>query len=123
MPNPVVHFEIAGLDEERMLNFYKANFDWNIQPMPMDGMTYNIVSTGKVDGHGIDGGMMKAPHGHAFCAFYIQVESLQASLDKIVATGGEVAVPPTPIPGMGGFAFFKDPDGNLIGLYRNGDGD
>lgn len=123
MANPVVHFEIAGLDEERTLNFYKSIFEWEIQSMPMEGMNYNIVSTGRIDGNGIDGGIMQAPHGHPFSAFYIHVDSLRATLDKIVAKGGEEAVPPTPIPGMGAFAFFKDPDGNLIGLYRNGEGD
>jgi predicted enzyme related to lactoylglutathione lyase len=123
MANPVVHFEIAGLEEERTLNFYKSIFEWEIQSMPRGESTYNIVRTGKIDGYGIDGGIMKAPHGHPFSAFYIQVESLRATLDKITAAGGEEAVPPTPIPNMGAFAFFKDLDGNLIGLYRNGDGD
>src|SRR5688500_14446526 len=103
MANPVVHFEIAGLDEKRTLDFYSSIFDWNIQPMPMDGMTYNIVNTGRIDGNGIDGGIMKAPHGHAFSAFYVHVDSLRQTLDKIKANGGEEAVPATPIPGMGAF--------------------
>jgi uncharacterized protein len=122
MANPVVHFEIAGLDEEKTKAFYTSAFEWEVGAVPgMEG--YNMVNAGRTNGMGIDGGIMKAPHGHAFCAFYIQVDSLREKLDQIVSLGGEEAVPPTPIPGMGAFAFFKDPDGNLIGLFRNGDGD
>jgi predicted enzyme related to lactoylglutathione lyase len=122
MANPVVHFEIAGMDEARTKAFYTSVFEWEVGEVPgMEG--YNMVNAGRINGMGIDGGIMKAPHGHPFSAFYIQVDSLSGTLEKIKASGGEEAVPPTPIPGMGAFAFFKDPDGNLIGLFRNGDGD
>ncbi|MEW6050149.1 MAG: VOC family protein [Candidatus Zixiibacteriota bacterium] len=51
---------------------------------------------------------------------YVMVDDLQAYLDKAVKLGGSVVVPPTPIPGVGAFAMFKDLDGNCLGLFRNG---
>jgi predicted enzyme related to lactoylglutathione lyase len=35
-----------------------------------------------------------------------------------VSLGATLVVPPTPIPGMGGFALFTDPDGNVMGIFR-----
>lgn len=50
---------------------------------------------------------------------YIQVEDLQASLDKAESLGGKTCVPPTVIPGgNGSFAMFLDPSGNCLGLYK-----
>ena len=53
---------------------------------------------------------------------YIQVDDLQASLEKAESLGGQTLVPPRPIPsGMGAFAMFLDPSGNCIGLYQPND--
>ena len=30
MPNPVVHFEIVGRDGDRLMQFYRDVFDWEI---------------------------------------------------------------------------------------------
>jgi len=30
-----------------------------------------------------------------------------------------VMVPPTPIPNIGAFAMFHDPEGNLVGLFKD----
>ena len=50
---------------------------------------------------------------------YVQVDDLQASLEKAESHGGQTLVPPRPIPsGMGSFALFLDPNGNCIGLYQ-----
>jgi predicted enzyme related to lactoylglutathione lyase len=35
-----------------------------------------------------------------------------------VAQGGKILAPKTEIPGMGWFAFFADPNGNRLALYR-----
>jgi predicted enzyme related to lactoylglutathione lyase len=49
--------------------------------------------------------------------FYIQVENLEATLEKIEAHGGFVAVSPKEAPSYGfRFAMFKDPESNLIGI-------
>ena len=49
--------------------------------------------------------------------FYVDVEDVQAALDKAVELGGKMLVPPIRIP-TGTFAWFADPDGNTIGLLK-----
>ena len=49
---------------------------------------------------------------------YIQVDDLQAYLDKAEGLGGKTMIPPTEVPGMGHFAWFTDIDGNILGLWQ-----
>jgi len=49
---------------------------------------------------------------------FIQVDDLQAYLDKAESLGGKTVIPPTDVPGMGTFAWFADIDGNTIGLRK-----
>jgi predicted enzyme related to lactoylglutathione lyase len=46
------------------------------------------------------------------------VDDLQAYLDKAVSLGGSVMVPPTPIPNIGAFAMFHDPEGTSWACSR-----
>jgi predicted enzyme related to lactoylglutathione lyase len=39
-------------------------------------------------------------------------------MKKIEAGGGSVVTPRTPIPNMGAFAYFKDSEGNTMGLWE-----
>lgn len=48
---------------------------------------------------------------------YLSTASLDGALTGIGNAGGKVVIPKTPIgPGMGFFARFQDPEGNLVGL-------
>ena len=49
--------------------------------------------------------------------FYVEVEDVKEYLDKAVTLGGKVLVPPVKIP-TGTFAWFADPEGNMIGLLK-----
>jgi len=49
---------------------------------------------------------------------YVQVDDLQAYLDKAETLGGKTLVPPTEIPNTVTFAMFQDPEGNMIGLLK-----
>jgi predicted enzyme related to lactoylglutathione lyase len=53
-----------------------------------------------------------------YVTFYVAVDDLGATLARVGDLGGTPLVPPTPIPGIGWFAMFQDPDGNVIGLLR-----
>ena len=51
--------------------------------------------------------------------FIISVDDLEASAAKVVSNGGKILIPPQEIPeGMGSFAMFIDPSGNVIGLHQ-----
>ena len=81
---------------------------------------YGMVRTGGTGGTGgIDGGIFTAEGNiPRYVTIYVQVPDLQATVDRAVALGGKAVIPPTPIPGVGAFAMFQDPESNLIGLFR-----
>ncbi|MGA2131977.1 MAG: VOC family protein [Bryobacteraceae bacterium] len=111
MSNPVVHFEIGCRDKARTGEFYSKMFDWQMTEMGPATM----IATG--DG-GIAGHITSLGHEpHHFTHFYVLVDDLQAALDKANALGGKTVVPPVEIP-TGAFAWFADPDGNTVGLFR-----
>jgi predicted enzyme related to lactoylglutathione lyase len=113
VPHPVVHFEISGSDGDRLTGFYRALFGWETQEA---GPGYWLVSA--QDG-GIGGGLMQTSAGMpAYVTVYVAVEDLWTSLNRAVELGGKVVVEPRQIPGIGSFALLQDPDGNMIGLFR-----
>jgi len=121
----VVHFEIPTDDLERAKSFYGSVFDWNLQTL--DEMNYTIAMTTPVDEQtqmptepgGINGGMMKRSADTPSPVLTIGVESIDDSMKQVEAAGGAVVQPRTEIPGMGAFAYFKDTEGNVLGLWEN----
>ncbi len=106
--NPVVHFEIGCRDLAKTKAFYGKLFEWDIAPS-------GVINTG---GEGIGGHITSLGHEpHNYVTVYVQVEDLQASLDKAVALGGKVLVPAIPIP-TGKFAWIADPEGNMVALLQ-----
>ena len=112
MGNPVVHFEIGCQDKARTIDFYSSLFDWKIDSGP----------AGTIDtGGGISGHVASLGHEpHHYTHFYVEVDDLQAYLDKAGSLGGKTLVPPVPIPGRGSFAWMADPEGNVVGLWKPG---
>jgi predicted enzyme related to lactoylglutathione lyase len=47
------------------------------------------------------------------------VEDIEATLKTVESLGGAVVRPKETIPGMGSFAYFKDTEGNVMGLWEN----
>jgi predicted enzyme related to lactoylglutathione lyase len=120
----VVHFEIPADDVPRAKEFYGSIFGWQLDDMP--DLNYTIVRTVDVDEHqlpkepgAINGGMMKREADTPSPVLTIDVPSIDDSLKQIEAQGGSVVRPRTEIPGMGAFAYFKDPEGNTLGLWEN----
>ncbi|HQL25243.1 MAG TPA: VOC family protein, partial [candidate division Zixibacteria bacterium] len=59
-----------------------------------------------------------APGGRPGVTVYVMVDDLQTYLERAQQLGGKTVTPPSPIPGIGEFAMFADPDGNVIGLFK-----
>ncbi|HEV8147388.1 MAG TPA: VOC family protein [Bryobacteraceae bacterium] len=113
MGRPVVHFEIGCRDKARTGEFFSKLFGWQIQAT---GPAHNI-NTGS--GQGIQGHITALGHEpQHYTTFYVEVEDVQASLDKAKELGGKALVGPIAIP-TGTFAWFSDPDGNMIGLIKS----
>ena len=49
---------------------------------------------------------------------YIGVESVDQTIKKIEQSGGEILKPKSPIPSVGYYAFFKDTQGNRLGIIE-----
>ena len=109
---PVVHFEIGCRDSAKTRDFYTKLFDWQIKTAG----AASEIHTGA--GRGIDGHITSLGHEpQNYIAFYVEVDDLKTYLDKAAALGGKTLVPPIKIP-TGRFAWFADPDGNIIALIE-----
>jgi len=118
MGNPVVHFEIAGPDGPALQQYYRDLFGWDIQVQSPEMNNYGVVMW--MEG-GIGGGIMESTDDMPvsnYVTFYIQVDDLQAALEKLSGLGGATVMPPMEIaPEVGSMAMFADPAHNAIGLY------
>jgi hypothetical protein len=75
------------------------------------------VSTGPDKEPGINGGMTKRFKDNSILNT-IMVENLDATLKKIAAARGKITQPRGPIPGVGWYAQFTDPQDNSFGLLQ-----
>jgi predicted enzyme related to lactoylglutathione lyase len=112
MGQPVVHFEIGCRDTGKTADFFARLFGWQTQAAGPAA----TINTGAATG--IQGHITALGHEpHHYTIFYVQVDDVQGYLDKAAALGGKTLVPPVEIP-IGTFAWFADPDGNTIGLWK-----
>jgi len=123
--NAVAHFEIYADDPDKLGQFYTSLFDWTIEHMP--DMDYRWVKTVETDAEGmpsqpggINGGILKRPAGYEGRAWinYVNVESLEASIDRAKILGATVMKGKAPVPGMGWFAMLIDPQGNPFAIWQ-----
>ena len=122
----VVHFEIPAEDLDRAKTFYSSVFGWKLQTMPTAGGEYTTVVTTPVDGQtqvptepgAINGGMIQRDERRPSPVITIDVEAIDVALKEIEVGGGTTITPRTAIPGMGAFAYLKDPEGNVLGLWE-----
>ncbi|MCZ7382225.1 MAG: VOC family protein [Candidatus Methanoperedens sp.] len=119
----VVHFEIPADDLERAQKFYKSVFGWEMSQFP--DMEYIIISTTPVDENGmpaepgaINGGMMKRQRPITCPVITINVQDMETAMKNIKKMGGEVIRGKMQVGDMGYAAYFKDPEGNIIGLWQ-----
>ncbi|HEX2016373.1 MAG TPA: VOC family protein [Solirubrobacteraceae bacterium] len=114
MPSPVLHFEIAAREPDRLQDFYRQAFEWKIDAD--NPMNYGLVDTGSDDG--IRGGIGPAGDSGGGPTFYIAVGDLDAALARISELGGKTLMEPSAVPGGPTIALFADPEGNRIGLLK-----
>ena len=112
MPNPVVHFEIGGADGAALQRFYAESFGWEVNAD--NPMQYGLVEAQET---GIGGGITAAENPAV--TVYIEVDDLQATLDRVTELGGRTVQEIMTIPGMVTMALFADPEGNVVGLVHS----
>src|SRR5713226_9532845 len=109
----ICYIEMPAADISRSSNFYKQVFGWNIRKRG-DGSTSFDDTTGEVSGTWALGRLPDAAPG---LLLYVMVDSVAATLEAIVANGGEI-VQPIGADAPEITARFRDPAGNMIGLYQ-----
>ena len=120
----VVHFEIPADDLSRAKKFYSTVFGWRADEMPE--MEYVMIGTTESDENGmpkqpgaINGGMLKRQDPVRHPVVTIDVENMDDALAKVKKNGGQIVREKLPVGEMDFAAYFKDPEGNVIGLWQN----
>jgi predicted enzyme related to lactoylglutathione lyase len=124
MTGRVVHFEIPTDDFDRAKEFYQSAFGWNIDKMQeMDYASAGATPTGDngmpLEPGSINGGMFTRDDTLNRPVITIEVDDIDQSLKRIGELGGQTVQEKQEVMGMGFTAYFKDSEGNLMGLWQN----
>ena len=109
----ICYIEIPAVDVERSVEFYQAVFGWNIRRRG-DGRSAFDDGVGQVSGTWITG---RPPSSQPGLLIYIMCDSVADTMDSIVTHGGEI-VQPIGADAPEITARFRDPAGNILGLYQ-----
>jgi predicted enzyme related to lactoylglutathione lyase len=109
----ICYIEMPATDIARSADFYKGVFGWNTRKRG-DGSTSFDDTVNEVSGTWVLG---RPPSGKPGLLLYIMVDSVAATVDAVVAHGGEI------VQAIGGdapeiTARFRDPGGNVIGVFQ-----
>jgi predicted enzyme related to lactoylglutathione lyase len=108
----VCYLEIPAADVERSARFYASVFGWKMRRRG-DGATA-FDDPVEVSGAFVTG---RAPSRDAGLLTYVMVADIATTIELIVAHGGEIVEPPA-LGAPETTARFRDPAGNLLGLYQ-----
>jgi hypothetical protein len=81
--------------------------------VPVDERTMMPTEAGA-----INGGLMKRTSDTPTPVITVQVDSIDDALKKVEASGGTTVHPRTEIPNMGAYGYFRDSEGNTLGLWE-----
>lgn len=120
MANTFGWVEFRTANVERTARFYEGVFGWKVtEKETVDGTPVWIFDTGG-EPRLEDlrrGGIWLRPGEEPRLVVYVEVDDIDATLRTVVALGGQVVSPRVPLAGAY-LAFFKDPDGLLLGLHE-----
>ena len=112
MAHPVLHFEVAGKDVDKLQKFYGELFGWKQNTdLPGGYAMTDPAESGIVLGTG------PAPDGSAgWVTFYITVPNVDETLAKAESLGGKTVMPKfSPAPDTF-LAMVADPEGHIVGI-------
>ena len=129
MANPEgtpIWYELMTADPDASKAFYDDVIGWTVEAQPSGEMDYRMIEAGSEGGSGggMVGGVMRlTPEMQSHGAkptwlFYIGVNDVDASVEKIKAAGGSVLMPAWDIPGIGRIAMVADPQGIPFYIMR-----
>jgi predicted enzyme related to lactoylglutathione lyase len=109
----ICYIEIPATDIQQSAQFYQRAFGWSIRQRG-DGATAFDDTVGSVSGTWVLG---RPPMTQAGLMVYIMAASAAKTGEAVVAAGGEIVQPVDPN-SHEVFLTFRDPAGNLLGVYQ-----
>lgn len=109
----ICYIEIPTSDVARSAEFYKRVFGWNVRRRD-NGSTAFDDTTGQVSGSWV---LKRPPSQTPGLLIYVMVDSVAATIELIKANGCEI-VQPIGADAPEITARFRDPGGNVVGLYQ-----
>ncbi len=109
----ICYVELPATDTARSSEFYQRVFGWKVRTRPNGSIAFDD-STGQVSGSWITD---RTPASAPDILFYIMVDSVEASVAAVVKNGGEI-VQKIGMDAPEITARFRDPGGNIVGLYQ-----
>jgi predicted enzyme related to lactoylglutathione lyase len=109
----ICYIEMPAIDVRRAAEFYEKVFGWRIRQRG-DGSIAFDDTTGEVSGTWVRG---RPPATAPGLLIYIMVDRVAATIDAVIANGGEI-VQPIGADAPEITARFRDPAGNVLGLYQ-----
>jgi len=109
----ICYLEIPATDIARSIEFYQTVFGWNVRRRG-DGQAAFDDGVGQVSGTWVPN---RPPSSEPGLLLYIMCDSVAETIEKITANGGEL-VQPIGVDAPEITARFRDPGGNIIGLYQ-----
>ncbi len=107
-PGAFSWFELRTPDPDGAIAFYTGLFDWEVATDEMGMGPYHVIKIGGVSFGGIIPPQGEAPpHWGA----YVTVDDIDATVEKVRAAGGTVAMDPFMIEKVGRFSMIQDPQG------------
>lgn len=112
----ISHVELFSRDPQNSSRFYSEVFGWQCNEYEIAGKPY----MGFTPPNGIvPGGFRKLEEGdNTGTVNYFKIFDIDATLKRIKERGGEIVLDKTLLPGIGWIARFRDPFGNLMGLFE-----
>ena len=118
MTSSVTHFEIYAEEPVKLAEFYRALLGWQIEKAP--GIDYWRVQAAPAGSDGVNGGMLYRPiPGPRSWVHYVHVESLDKTVEQLLALGGSLVRPKAAVPKTAWYAVAADPDGNIFALWQS----
>ena len=109
----ICYVEIPAVDIQRSAEFYTKVFDWKTRQRG-DGALAFDDGVGQVSGTWVLG---RKPMSEVGLLLYIMVGDAKATVDAVRAAGGEI-VQPLGADAPEITARFRDPGGNIVGIYQ-----
>lgn len=110
----ICYIEMPATDIWRSAEFYEKVFGWQIRKRG-DGAVAFDDGVGEVSGTWVTG---RSPATTPGLLIYIMVDDVVTTIDNLIAHGGEL-VQPVGADAPQITARFRDPGGNIIGLYQD----